>query len=139
MSTRDDLTLTFQTSKVGDDAVIDEPFVEIILGLIDHERSVRRCAEQEKEQGGRALPLQQISHLRELTRACSCPHIQLHLHSLPNRLLLELAKRGSPASSRARTCAPVIENCALSSDFPYRAACTKARVEKFSWSIAAMM
>lgn len=48
-------------------------------------------------------------------------------------------KSGSPASRTARACAPVTENCALSSDSPARAASTKARVEKLSSSIAAMI
>lgn len=50
MGARDDLTFTFQPSKISNDALINEAVVEVIFRLIDHKRSARR-SKQEQEQG----------------------------------------------------------------------------------------
>lgn len=91
VSTRDYLTLSFQSSKVGNDAIIHESIVQIVLGLVDHERSVR-SAEQEKEQCGRALSFRQIIHFLVLPLARARLNVEPNLDRFPNRAFLKLPK-----------------------------------------------
>lgn len=53
---RDDLTVALKLAKPLHDAVVYEPVIEIILGLVDDERC-RRSAEEQEEQGSSSLTL----------------------------------------------------------------------------------